>query len=237
MSYIQWGWFWLIFGFLGVGFGSVISTFGWSWMEKTGKKKYKMWWLCIIVGLMLAGTGAVFSTWGWDNMNKQGQKDALLFALIREATLNGCFLLNEPLRFDVNGENIGEKHNPYPQFHTNTLKEVMISDMIPDPELSLLAINYIQYADICNHYFASFNDELGTTLTQEKRKERYVDISENFGPLNRLRELQEQLDKILKDRYPKHREESYKPLLEEKRKQRNSLQDTTPEIPKAIEMD
>lgn len=165
-------------------------------------------WLWIISGVLLIGTGGVFSTWGWDNINKKSRSKALLFSLAREWTINQAYLLTKPLFFKKGDKNIGAKHNSYPRFQTVVLQSVLTSDVISDRDLTMLTINYIQYANICNHYFSSFDDELGRTKTAEQREKRYADINSKFAPLNRFKRLHEELKTILKNKYKKPFEEA-----------------------------
>ncbi len=160
-------------------------------------------WLWIISGVLLIGIGGVFSTWGWDNINKKGRRNALLFSLAREWTINQAYLLTKPLAFRSEDKQVGEKHNPYPRFETVVLQSVLTSDVIADRELTLLSINYIQYANICNHYFASFDDELSQTKTSDQRAKRYQDVNANFAPLNRFKSLHNDLKSILEKKYNK----------------------------------
>jgi hypothetical protein len=160
-------------------------------------------WLWIFAGVLLIGIGGVFSTWGWDNINKKGRRHALLFSLAREWVINEAYLLTKPLTFKANDKDIGEKHNPYPRFQTVVLQSILTSDLISDRKLTMLSINYIQYANICNHYFASFDDELGVTKTASQRATRYQDINTNFAPLKRFKSLHNDLKNIFLKEYEK----------------------------------
>lgn len=204
---MHWGWFWLIVGGLGVGIGSVISTFGWNWQGKKEKKKYKMWWLFVTAGILVAAVGAVFTTWGWDNINKQGQKDALIFALCREVMYNGLELEMPPLTFTK--EYSGERQYNLPTFETSAAQQIYESDLLQDDDLLRLCWRYRRIGNDCNEYFRMLNAKLSESIEPRVRVTSVKGINTSFQPLHIFKKRQKELMGLLKENYKQQTEAAF----------------------------
>jgi len=166
-------------------------------------------WLWIVMGVLMIGMGGVFSTWGWDNINKKARKHKLAFSLAREWGTNQRHLQHKPLFFKPEDANVGEKHYTYPRFQTVVLQSLCASDLIMDDELLHLSMKYVQLADTCNHYFASFDDYCGKSLTKSERADKYKEVNTKFSPLMEFKECHQTLLRILKERYSKEFKEAF----------------------------
>lgn len=173
----------------------------------------------IIIGLKNIGKGSILTTKGWNLLNNYEQKKALIRALAREWLVNELYQHIEPLSFDPNDPNLGEKRIIYLPFKTFASNSVLTSHLFDlqdkdERELCRTTCLYEINATTCNIMFTLLDWDLTREGTaKERRKEVYQQVVRYNRPYREFKESHEKLRKILKEKYKWALEEA-KPLVE-----------------------
>jgi hypothetical protein len=159
-----------------------------------------------IVFVIAIVCGGLLTTKGWNALRDYSQKKAIITSLAREWIENEIYQHVEPLFFEPNDPNLGEKGFTYIPFKTFASNSIMTSNLFnlqdkDERELCQKAMFYEITATNCNIMFTLFDwDITRLATTKERRKEVYklVVVSSQY---RFFKELHNNIEVLLKKRY------------------------------------